>query len=94
MDLTSSIYDHFDLYLTPVTLTFNLPEKNVSNGTSSPLGQQLSKIILKSMHKCTSYGPEKHKTNSIYDHFDLHLTPVTLTFNLPEKNVSNGTFLT
>ena len=27
MARTSSIYDHFDLYLTPVTLTFNLPEK-------------------------------------------------------------------
>ena len=56
---TSLIYDHFDLYLTPMTLTFNLPKKNVSNGTSPPRGQQLRKIILKSMHKCTSYGPEK-----------------------------------
>ena len=27
MARTSSIYDHFDIYLTPVTLTFNLPEK-------------------------------------------------------------------
>ena len=27
MARTSSIYDHFGLYLTPVTLTFNLPEK-------------------------------------------------------------------
>ena len=45
--------------LTPVTLTVNLPEKNVSNGTSPPQGQQLCKIILKSMHKCTSYGPDK-----------------------------------
>ena len=27
MARTSSIYDHFDLYLTPVTLTFNLPDK-------------------------------------------------------------------
>ena len=27
MARTSSIFDHFDLYLTPVTLTFNLPEK-------------------------------------------------------------------
>ena len=27
MARTSSKYDHFDLYLTPVTLTFNLPEK-------------------------------------------------------------------
>ena len=78
---TSSIYDHFDLHLTPTTLTFNIPEKNVSNGTSLSRGQQLYKIILKSMHKSTSYG----RTSSIYDHFDLYLTPVTLTFNLPEK---------
>ena len=55
--------------------------KNVSNGTSPPRGQQLCKIILKSMHKCTSYG----RTSSVYDHFDIYLTPVTLTFNLPEK---------
>ena len=27
MARTSSICDHFDIYLTPVTLTFNLPEK-------------------------------------------------------------------
>ena len=27
MAQTSSIYDQFDLYLTPVTLTFILPEK-------------------------------------------------------------------
>ena len=26
---------------------------------SSPQGQQLCKIILKSMHKCTCYGPDK-----------------------------------
>ena len=60
MARTSSIHvsDHFDLYLTPVTLTFNLP-KNVSNGTSSPQGQQLCQIVLKSMHYCISNGPEK-----------------------------------
>ena len=172
MAWTSLIYDHFDLHLTPVTFTFNLPEKmfqmallflednncaklfwnvtfiwplwpwpstylkNVSNGTSPPRGQQLCKIILKSMHKCTSYGPDKlniwpfwplfdpcdldlqptwknvsigtfspqgqqvciiilksmHKCTSycpdklnIYDHFDLYLTPVTLTFTIPIK---------
>ena len=62
MARTISIYDHFDLYLTPVTLTFNLPEKNVSNGTSPPRGQQLCKIILKSMRKCTSYAPDKLNT--------------------------------
>ena len=59
MARTSSIhvYDHFDIYLSPVTLTFNLP-KNVSNDTSPPQGQQLCQIVLKSMHYCTSYGPD------------------------------------
>ena len=28
MARTSPIYDHFDLYLTPITLTFNLPENS------------------------------------------------------------------
>ena len=32
---------------------------NDSNGTSTPQGQQLCQIILKSMHKCRSYGPDK-----------------------------------
>ena len=54
----SSIYVQFDLYLTPMTLTFNLP-KHILKGTFLPRGQQLCKIILKSMHKCTSYGPDK-----------------------------------
>ena len=56
---TSSIhvFDNFDLYLTPVTLTFNLP-KNVSNCTSTPQGQQLRQIVFKSMHYCTSNGPD------------------------------------
>ena len=56
MALTRSIYDHFDLYLTPVSLTFKLP-KNVSNGTSPPRGQQLCKIILKSMQKMYKLWP-------------------------------------
>ena len=56
---TSSIHvhDYFDLYFTPVTLTFNLP-KNVSNGTSPPQGYKRCQIVLKSLHKCTSYGPD------------------------------------
>ena len=43
------VFDHFDLFLTPVTLTFNLLKKNVSNGTS-PQGQQLCQIVLKSLN--------------------------------------------
>ena len=47
---------------------------NVSNGTTAPKGEHLYKIILKSMHKCRSYGPD----NLIYVTFkcdlDLQLT--------------------
>ena len=59
MARTSSMYDHIHLYLTPVTLTFNQPQKSVSNDTCPPQGQQLCKITLKFMHKCTSYGRDK-----------------------------------
>ena len=31
----------------------------VSNGTATPQAEQLCHIILKSMHKCRSYGPDK-----------------------------------
>ena len=58
--------------------------KNVSNGNFSPQGQQLCKIILKSIHKCTSSGSDK--LNTCIWPFRLYLTPVTLTFNLPEKS--------
>ena len=57
-DKLKTIYDHFDLYLTPVTLTFSL-SKNVSNDTSPPQGQQLCQIVLKSMHYYTSYVTDK-----------------------------------
>ena len=36
MARTSSIYDHFDLYLTPMTLTFNLRVKLFKWHFSSP----------------------------------------------------------
>ena len=52
------VYDHFELYFTPVTLIFNLPKK-FSNGISPPQGQLLCQIVLKSMHYYTSYGPDK-----------------------------------
>ena len=68
MAQTSSIYDHFDLYLTPVTLTFNLPEKLFQMALL--LRGQLCKIILKSMHNVQVMA----RTSSIYDHFDLYLT--------------------
>ena len=79
MARTSSIYDHFDLYLTPVTLTFNLPKK-------------MFQMALLEDNKCAKlfWNPFINvqvmaQTSSIYDHFDIFLTPVTLTINLPEK---------
>ena len=87
MAWTSPIYDHFDLYLTPVTLTFILPEINVSNGTSPPWGQQLCKVILKSMHKCTSYGPDKLNIWLFWPLFD----PCDLDLQPTRKKASNGT---
>ena len=38
--------------------------------------------ILKSMHKCSSYGP---RTSSIYDHFIIWPSSVNLIFNLPKQ---------
>ena len=58
MAWTSLIYDHFIIWPSSVTLTFNLPKKRFK-GTSSPQGEQLCQIILKYMHKCRSYGPDK-----------------------------------
>ena len=90
MTRTNSIYVHFDFYLTPIALTFNLPEKNVSNGTSPPRGQQLCKIILKSVHKCTSYGQDKLNLWPFWPLFDPCDLDLQLTW---KKNVSNSTTL-
>ena len=89
MARTSSIYVHFDLYLTSVTLTFNLPEKMFQMALLHPEGNNCGKLFC---NPCTNVQV-MHLTSSIhvYDHFDLYLTPVILTFNLPKKNVSNGT---
>ena len=86
---TSSIhvYDHFDLYLTPVTLTFNQP-KNVSNGTSPLQGQQLCQIVLKSMHYCTSYGPDK--SGRTHGRTHIHRTKIVTTMSrLPASGLDN-----
>ena len=53
------INDHFDLYLTPVTLTFNLPEKIFQMALLLLEDNNCAKLFLKSMHKYTSYGPDK-----------------------------------
>ena len=85
---TNSIYDHFDLYLTPVTLTFNLPEKMFQMAHLFLRGTNSAQFYL---NPCINVRVML-RTSSIHvlDHFGLYFTPVTFTFNLP-KNVSNGT---
>ena len=67
MARTSSVYDQFIIWTGSVTLTFNLAKQMFQMALEHPC-----KIILKSMHKCRSYSPDK-------------LIYVTLTFNQPEK---------
>ena len=60
--------------------------KNVLNGTCLPRGQQLWKIILKSMHKCKSYGTDKLNIWPLWNLFD----PCDLDLQHIWKNISNG----
>ena len=83
---TSWIYYHFiiwpscDLDLQPTWI-------NVSNGTAAPQEEQLRQIILKSMHKCRSYSPDKLSLLPFY-----HLTfKCDLDLQPTWTNVSNGT---
>ena len=88
MAWTSSIYDYFDLYLTPVTLTFNLPEKMFQMALLLLEDNNCAKLFLKkSMHKCTSYGPDNINILPFWPLFD----PCDLDLQPTWKNVSNGT---
>ena len=81
MALTSSVYDHIDLYSTPMILTFNLPEKMFQMALLLLEDNNCAKLV---KNACINVQVMA-RTSSIYDHFDLYLTPVTLTFNLPQK---------
>ena len=59
MARTNSICDHFDLFLTTVTLTFNLLEKIFQTALLLLEDNNCAKLYLKSMQKCTCYGPDK-----------------------------------
>ena len=59
MARTSSINDHFIIWPSSVTLTFNLPKQMFQMELLLLKENICAKIILKSMHKCTSYGPDK-----------------------------------
>ena len=80
-----SIYNHFIVWPSrPWPSTYL---NKCFNCTSTPQGEQLCQIILKSMHKCTCYGQDKLNLWPIYHlnfkcELDLHGT---------WTNVSNGT---
>ena len=69
MTWTSSIYDHSIISPSSVTLTFNLPEKNVSNATSTPHGDCAKQLC----HSCINIEVMA-RTSLIYNHFINHLT--------------------
>ena len=55
----NSIYLPFYHLTYKCDLDLQLTQTNVSNGTTTPQGTHLCKIILKSMHKFRSNGPDK-----------------------------------
>ena len=62
-------------------MSLTLKVKKFSSGHSYLQGKQLCKIILKSKHKCWSYGPDKLNLWPFH-----HLTfNMTLIFNLPKQ---------
>ena len=64
-----------------MTLMFDLAPTctNASNGTSTHDGEQLCQIILKSIHKCRSYGLHTHTHAHAHAHTHTH-TPTKLSF--------------
>ena len=77
---TSSIYDHFIIWTSSVALTFNLPEQIF----------QMALLLFKE-NNCAQlfWNPcinveVMARTSSIYDHFMIWPSNVTLTFNLPK----------
>ena len=79
----SSIYDHFDLYLTPVTLTFKLHKKMFQIALFLLEDNNCADIFLKSVNKCTIYGPDKLNICQfwpLFDPWNLDLQPTLKCF--------------
>ena len=81
MSLTSSIFYHYIIWPSSVTLTFNLRKQMFWTA-----------LLILEDNKCANLFwnpcmtvPVMARTSSMYDHSDLYLNPVTLIFNLPEK---------
>ena len=55
---------------------------NVSSDTATPQGDEVCQIILISIHKCRSYGPDML---NLWPFYIIWPSSVTLIFNLPEQ---------
>ena len=81
MAQTSSIYDHFIVWPPSVTLTFSPPKQMF----------QMALLLLKDNNCATHFTNPcinvqvMAQRSSIYDHFLIWPSSVTLTFNLPKK---------
>ena len=76
----SSIYDHFIIWPSSVTLTLNLPEQMFQMPLLLVKGNNCA-ILLRNpcMNECMAW------TSSIYDHFIIWYSSVSLTFNLAKN---------
>ena len=77
----SSIYDHFIIWPSSVTLTFNLSEQLFQTA----LLHLKENIFAKLFCKPRINEDVMAQTSSIYGHFIICPSSVTLTFNLPEQ---------
>ena len=79
----SSIYDHFLILTFKSDPNLQPTWTNVSNGTSTPQGQQLCQIIKLFWNPCIN--AQLTAQSSVYDHFLIWPSRVTSTINLPEQ---------
>ena len=81
MDQTSSIYDHFITWPSRMSLTFNLPKQVFQMTPLLLKDTTCAKLFLNPGITVEVMAP----TSSIYDHFIIWPSRLTLTFNLPKQ---------
>ena len=81
MSRTSSVYDHFIIWPTSVTLTFNLPEQIFQMALLLLKDKNCAKLF---WYPCINVQVMAW-TSSVYDHLLIWPSSVTLTFNWPKK---------
>ena len=78
---TSSVYDHFSIWPSRETLTFNLPKQMFQRALPLLEDNSCAKLF---SNPCINVQA-KAWTSSMYDHFIIWPSNVTLMFNLTEQ---------